>query len=141
MDTLTPLDPTEVYERGLRDAESLTPPERFVYILMELETYADMEGWDHFFTTEKLRYYPELKAGLAASGDVESLEVLQDYERYLAAHRVTLDANGIADFLSSQSDADLAVWRDWREDYSCLSPVRWEKVRAHLRSVGWAMRS
>ena len=139
MDTLTPLNPMEVYERGLRDPDSLTQSERLVYVLMELETYADMEGWDHFFATDKLRYYPELKAGLVASGDLESLEVLEDYEGYLASQGVPLQADAIDDFICSESAADLANCRDWREDYSRLGPERWEKVKAHLRRGGLAM--
>ena len=139
MDTLTPLDAMEVYERGLRDAESLTHAERLVYVLVELETYADMEGWDHFFTTDKLRSDPELKAGLVSSGDSESVEVLEDYERYLASHGVPLEADAIEEFLCSQSNNDLANCRDWHEDYSRLGPARWEKVKAHLRRGGLAL--
>ena len=136
MDTL---DPLEVYERGLCDVESLTQSERFVYLLMELETYADMEGWDHFYTTDNLRYYPELKAGLVAAGDHDSLEVLEDYEQYLASHDVPLETNAIDDFLCSQSDEDLAKCRDWREDFRDLGPARWEKVKAHFRRGGLNM--
>jgi hypothetical protein len=139
MDTPAPLDAMAVYARGLRDPDSLTKAERLVYVLMELETYADMEGWDHFFTTNKLRYYPELKEGLAAAGDSESLEVLEDYERHLTAHAVPLDADAIEDFVCSADDVELAKWRDWRGDYSDLCPARWEKVKAYLRRGGLAM--
>jgi hypothetical protein len=139
MDTLTPLDPMEVYERGLRDAESLTQAELLVYALIELETYADMEGWDHFFTSDKLLFYPALKAGLVAAGDAESLAVLDDYERYLASRGVPLEADAIDEFLCAQADDDLTRCRDWREDYSRLGPERWEKVKAHLRRGGLAM--
>jgi hypothetical protein len=139
MSALMPLDPKDVYERGLRDPESLSDAERLVYILIELETYADMEGWDHFFTTDQLRYFTELKAGLVASGDVESLEVLQHYEDYLASHGVTLDADSIDAFLCSRPDAESDTLRDWREDFSCLCPARWQKVGAYLRRCGWTM--
>jgi hypothetical protein len=47
--TARTIDPMDVFNRGLKDPDSLPEEELIVYLLMELETLADMEGWDHFF--------------------------------------------------------------------------------------------
>lgn len=131
------LDPTDVYKRGLEDPASLSPEERFVYLLMELETLMNMEGWDHFFTSEHLMlYYGELNRGLELAEDDKSLAILKDYEEHLTGHRIELKANAIADFLSKQNDDYLTSCRDWRNDFEELTEGRWQKVTAWLNSRG-----
>lgn len=130
------LDPTAVYKRGLRDPEGLTAAERLVFVLMEFETLMDMEGWDDFFTSKWLRYYPELKRGLAAADDTESLAVLDDYEQHLKERNVALEADAIGAFLVAQSEEYFRGCRDWRDEYSRLSDRRWRKVTDHLRTLG-----
>lgn len=137
----TVLDPADIYERGLRDPEGLTSAERLVFILMELETLMDMEGWDHFFTSKSARYYPELKQGLVASGDTDSLEVLEDYERHLSERNVPFHPSAIEDFLGAQDEKYLNNCRDWREDYSRLSERRWRKLREYLGTLGFALQA
>jgi hypothetical protein len=56
----TLLNIQDVCNRGFRDATSLTPQERLVYLLADLESLKGMEGWDHFFTTNRMRYYTRL---------------------------------------------------------------------------------
>jgi hypothetical protein len=132
----TVLNPAVVFPRGLRDPEGLTVAERLVFILMEFEALMDMEGWDHFFTSTWSRYYPELKRGLAAAGDLESLEVLEDYEQHLRERNVALEPGAIDAFIVAQSDDYFRECRDWRDDYSELSEQRWRKVREHLGTLG-----
>jgi len=126
------LSPLEVYQRGLRDPEALTGEERLVYLLIELETYADMEGWDHFFTTPLMRFYEELKGGLQAAGDLRSAGVLNRYEEFLRSHGVALEPDAIEEFCGA-ADTDGG---DWHEEYSRLNEARWERIREWLRSRG-----
>jgi hypothetical protein len=126
----------KVYKRGIANPDNLDSDERLVYLLMELETYMDMEGWDHFFTTDKMRYYAELKGGLKSAGDKQSLEVLEHYEHYLRALGVEMQPNAIDAFLCVRDDSELDSCRDWRTDYNRLNDVRWQKVRVYLRGRG-----
>lgn len=105
-----------------------------MYLVLEVEICADMEGWDHFFTMEQVRYLGELKTGLQTVGDTASLAVIEDYERDLAAHGVAMDAEAIADFLARQGDVDTD--RDWRQEFSELAERRWGCVQEHLHGKG-----
>lgn len=135
------LDPAVVYERGLRHPEALTAAERLVFLLMEFETLMNMEGWDDFFTSRWSHYYPEMKQGLGAAGDTDSLEVLQDYERHLQERNVALEPRAIDSFLAAQDDEYFKKCRDWREDYGELSEKRWSKVRDYLGKLGFELRA
>jgi len=135
MNTIS-LDAGEVYDRGLANCDLLTPEERLVYLLLEVEICADMEGWDHFFTMEQVRYLGELKAGLEAVGDRASLSVIKDYERGLAAHGVPMEAEAVAAFLERQGDDYFDQDRDWREEYTALAETRWRRVKEYLRGQG-----
>jgi hypothetical protein len=132
------LDPRDIYERGLADVASLSSDERIVYLLLELETYAAMEGWDHFFTTDKLRFYSELKFGLLAAGDLKSLAVLEDYERHLAEHGVSIEPAAIDAFLCEQDDDYFASGRDWYGDFDALTESRWKRVQEYFTLKGYA---
>ena len=59
------------------------------------------KGWDHFFTTDKMRYYADLKSGLVAAGDLDSIAVLDDYEKELRTRNVPFEPEG--DSIVSQS--------------------------------------
>ena len=128
-------DPKFVYKRGLQNPDSLTPEERMVYLIMEIETYMDMEGWDHFFTTDNMMcYYDEFKGSLELIGDADSLEVIEDYERHLARQGIPFYPAAIDAFLCDQDDAYFANCRDWREDHNGFIETRWRKVADYLRS-------
>jgi len=135
------LDIQAVYSRGLVDPKSLTSQERLVYLLVDLEICADMEGWDHFFMHSGIESYPKILAGLRAAGDMESLEILQDYERHFLEHGVAFDSDAISDFVRDASDEYLQACRDWREDYSRLAEARWQKVKDYLSQYGYTIMS
>lgn len=126
------LAPLEVYHRGLKDPEALSLEERLVYLVLELETYADMEGWDHFFTTPLLRFYEELKRGLWEAGALPSFEVLERYEAFLRAHGVVMDPDAIEVFCA-EFEGEAA---DWREEFSRLTEARWNEIRGWLKQRG-----
>lgn len=136
---MTRLDPEDVFQRGLKDWDSLSPHERLVFLLMEFEARMDMAGWDDFFTSPWASGYPELRHGLARAGDGESLAVLDDYEAHLRAHGVLLNPASLASFLSRQDNEYFSHCRDWRADYTDLSPRRWSKVCDYLSSQGLSL--
>lgn len=126
------LSPLEVYRQGLKAPEALTAEERLVYLLLELETYADMEGWDHFFTTPLMRYYDELRSGLQAIGDPDSVGVLDHYAAFLSSHGVAMEPGAIEQFCCDQGTEA----HDWREDYGRHAETRWRRVREWLGQRG-----
>lgn len=128
----TTLDAITVYERGLADPQSLTSEERLIYLVLELENMADMEGWDHFFVTDTGHYLGELKAGLRAAGDTDSLGVLEDYERQLFEQGVGMEPEALGRFLAAQNDTYFANDRDWREEFNNLVDQRWTRIRQYL---------
>ena len=135
----TPLVRRIVYDRGLSDAESLSREERLVYLLVDLEICMDMEGWDHFFMSSGMHYYREFVDGLRAAGDTASPEVLQDYERHFRERGVPFEADAIDSFLCDAPDSYFESLRDWREDYSRLSEIRWQKVTEYLDRHGYIL--
>src|SRR5690606_41187886 len=93
------LDPSDIYQRGLDDLDSLEGPERLVFMLQDFDNMMEMEGWDHSFMNENhFRWYPEMKDWLKTIGDEASLAVLEDYESHLQARGVRLDPDEIQDF-------------------------------------------
>ena len=115
------VDPMDVYQRGLKDPDSLSEEELIVYLLIELETEMDMEGWDHFFTTDKLRYYPKLKSALQLIGDLASLRVINGYEAFLRSYGVPMRPDAITAFFRDRS-AEIAHDRDWRAEKTSGAP-------------------
>lgn len=133
----TNINVIEIVDRGLRDPQSLTPEERLIYFISELEILADMEGWDHFFfSTTSAPHFEELKAGLQAIGDTDSLAILNDYECQLLNQGATMEPEALGRFLAAQSDAYFANDRDWREEFSDLQEQRWEKIGQYLNDRG-----
>jgi hypothetical protein len=134
----TPLTIDSVCHRGFADADSLTPQERLVYLLADLESLKDMEGWDHFFTTNRMCYYRDLVAGLEAAGDAVSVEILHAYEAHCRSYGIAFEATAIAKFLS---DVPEAFWksRDWETEFELAKEDRWNKVEEYLRRYGYEL--
>ena len=131
------LDASEIFERGLNDPQSLMPEERLVYLVRELEILADMEGWDQFFvSTTSAPYFEEMKAGLSAVGDLDSLAVLNDYEHQLSEQGIVMEPAPLGRFLATRSDDYFANDRDWCEEFSDFQEQRWEKIRQYLSERG-----
>ncbi len=128
--------PMDLYERGMADADSLTPEERYVYIIMEIETLSELEGWDGFFLSPMVRFLPEAKQHMAAAGDRKSLAVLDDYESHLWAADISMEPEAIKAFLDAQDDEYRNARRDWRAAFDELVDSRWELARAYLLARG-----
>src|SRR4051794_14025509 len=111
---MTSIEIEGVMKRGFPDITALAVEERFVYLLVQLETLMNMEGWDDFFTSAYMRYYDELVSGLALAGDLDSLEVLKDYEQHFSILNVSFTAEAIDQFLCHPPAGYLQQCRDWR---------------------------
>jgi hypothetical protein len=133
----TPLHIEVVSKRGFADADSLTPQERLVYLLVDLEAHKDMEGWDDFFTTNRMRYYRDLVAGLEAAGDSASVEILRAYESHFSTYGVAFEATVIAKFLSDVPEDFWSSSRDWETEFELAKEDRWNKVEEYLRRYGY----
>jgi hypothetical protein len=127
----------DVCDRGFKNAASLAPEERLVYLLADLEALIDMEGWDHFFMTDRMQYYPDLISGLRAAGDSVSVEVLQDYEQHFGGFGVSFEPEAIAKFLSEERDGYISSCRDWQRDFELAKETRWKKIEEYLSHRGY----
>ena len=132
----TPLDPIEIYARGLRNLELLEGPERLVFLLQEFDILMDMEGWYHFFLYEHhFKLYSEMKDWLSTIDDRQSLVVLGDFEARLKSRGVPLESAEIETFFDSQDDYFRAC-PDWCEQYTACRAGRWQKAIAYLETAG-----
>ena len=139
METL--FDTGEIYERGLSDPTSLSPDERLVYLIQEIECYSVMEGWDGFFRSPvTMPYYSELKNGLQMIEATASLEVLRAYEQDVTALGFAVTNDGIDDMLASDAFDALDPPHDYTEDWSNHSDELWERLRDHLAVKGVSLR-
>jgi hypothetical protein len=128
------LDTLEIYERGLSDPTCLTSDERFLYLLIEVETYSMMEGWDGFFRSSvTMPYYAELKSGLQMINAESSLAVLTAYEVEVTRLGFTVTDDGINDMLASDVFAGIGVPHNYSDDWFASSEEMWEKVRSYFR--------
>lgn len=130
------IDLNRVFERGVENPDALDCHELAIFALLQLETLADMEGWDHFFTTTTFRFYPALKAALIDAEDFRSLQVLESYEAYFRFRGVLFTPEHIEAFVSSLSDQELTADPDWRESFSAASGDRWLKIERWLAKHG-----
>ena len=133
----TPLTIKSVCDRVFKDAASLTQPERFLYLLANFESWKDMEGWDFFYLSYNFPYYHDLIAGLEASGDAVSLEILRDYEQHFFKWGVAFEQEAIRSFLADPLESYLSSCRDWEREFEDSKEIRWQKVEAYLKRCGY----
>jgi hypothetical protein len=127
----------DVCDRGFKNAASLTPEERLVFLLAYLEALIDMEGWDYFFMHDRMRYFPDLIDGLRAAGDLVSVEVLKDYEQHFSRYGVSFEPEAIAKFLREEPDGYMNSCRDWQRDFELAKETRWKKMEEYLSRRGY----
>lgn len=131
------IDASDVFERGLKNPDALTEAELMVFLFLDLQIIMEMEGWDHFFATDRMRFYPQLKSGLQRIGDAESLRVIEDYEALLGTHGVPMESDAIDSYVCGGLAEDDT--RDWREEYLAHTEQRWELVRRYLVQRGFQL--
>lgn len=130
------IDTSKLFSRGLDDFGNLRDQERLVFLVMLFETRMIMDGWDDFFTSGWARNYPELKQGLQAVGDFQSVELLEDYEKHIRSKGVDFEPVAIDSFLCEQEGEYFAACRDWQEEFSHLTDYRWNKITEYMRQKG-----
>ncbi|MBC7808985.1 MAG: hypothetical protein H7145_22860 [Akkermansiaceae bacterium] len=129
----TVFDTGEIYNRGLTDPTALSPDERLIYLIQEIECYSAMEGWDGFFRSPvAMPYYNELKDGLRMIQANASLEVLIAYEQEIIGLGFTVTNDGIDDMLASDVFDALDPPHNYTDDWSKYSDELWELLREHL---------
>jgi len=128
--------PLEIYERGLEAPAELSREERVIFLLIDLETCAAMEGWDHFFTSERMQYYDDMRHGLREANDLESLQLLEDYEAFFREQGVEFRPEAIENHLCHCEEE---CERDWRSEYDDLSASRWDHIRQWLKRKGFEL--
>ena len=126
------LDIDKILDKGLEPNCSLNDNEILVFALAYLESVADMEGWDHFFTYN-MDLYPNAIKILKLAGDFESLKVLNDYKKHFIDLGIQFNPTDIDYFLASASPQYFDFSPDWRELFSDLSEKRWELISAYFK--------
>ncbi|WP_220718578.1 hypothetical protein [Agarivorans litoreus] len=125
----------EVLDKGLTNTELLTEEEWLIFVVAYLESIADMEGWDHFFTYN-MNWYPILANSLQLVSDEESLKIIENYKLHFAKLGVDFHPESIDSFLVSANSSYYENCPDWRELFSEVSEQRWLKIRAYFSSRG-----
>lgn len=126
-------DTLEIYEKGLSDPTILSPDERLIYLIQDIECYSLMEGWDSFFCSPTaMPYYDELKDGLRMIRATASLEVLRAYEQEVNALGFDVTIEGIDDMLASDVFDALDPPHDYTDDWIKHSDELWELLRDYL---------
>lgn len=134
------MDLRQVYDRGVRSSAELDELELMVYSVKELETYSAAEGWDAFFIGSRAHLCSSVRDALTRIGDDSSLLVLDDYQRYLAAHGVPFEPRAIEEFVTAQETEHPSDTLDWGDLFARLEPERWRLLHAYLESQGVNLR-
>jgi hypothetical protein len=129
------LSVVEILDKGLSDQSNLSDHEWPVFAVAYLESVADMQGWDHFFTYN-MKWFPLVVRTLKLSGDLQSLRIIEDYRKHFEKLGVDFEADEIDQFLAKVSDAYFDECPDWREEFTQLANTRWGLIAQHCRSVG-----
>lgn len=129
------LNVDDILDKGLEAEEALTENERLIYAVAYLESIADMEGWDHYFTYD-MKWYPLLIDLLRRAGDFRSLGIVNDYKKHFDELGVGFEAKEIDFFLCEASDDYFDTCPDWRELFSDMSEQRWRLIAAYFKNIG-----
>ena len=131
------MEPFDVLKRGQQDLAGLNDDEKLVFAIMQLEDLSVMEGWDHFFVySDAFEHYELMKAGLVAAGDDVSVDILSEYESWLAESGVPFTADAINAHLETLTEEDLLALPDWQGRFDDRTDERWDLIGAHLRRKG-----
>ncbi|HDM8184996.1 TPA: hypothetical protein P0E26_001689 [Vibrio harveyi] len=129
------LNVEDIFDKGLTNTELLTEDEWLIFVVAYLESVADMEGWDHFFTYN-MNWYPILTNSLELASDETSLKIIENYKQHFAKLGVNFHPESIDSFLVSAESGYYESCPDWRELFSGVSEQRWYKISAYFSSRG-----
>lgn len=121
--SVTEEDLSEILDKGLTNENNLCEIERKIYVVLYLETVADMEGWDFFFIY-KMEWYEILINTLKTIGDRKSLQIIFDYEKHFRDLNILFTSASIDDFLLKAEDHYFESCPDWRELFSANRETR-----------------
>lgn len=124
-----------ILDKGLESESLLSELEWPIFVVAYLESIADMEGWDHFFTYN-LAWYSQLLDILRLSGDFRSLGIIKDYENHLIKHGVEFKQESIDAFLTKAPDDYFDSCPDWREQFQSNSESRWKLIERYYSDKG-----
>ncbi|NRB81901.1 MAG: hypothetical protein HRU38_25135 [Saccharospirillaceae bacterium] len=124
-----------ILDKGIDDEKSLSKLERSVFVVVYLESIADAQGWDHYFTYS-MNLYDELELILTNCNDQLSLAVLNDYKGHFNDLNVNFSSVAIDDFLSKANHEYFDNCSDWREEFEKCFEQRWSLISAYFLNLG-----
>jgi len=129
------LNVEEILDKGIENESCLDENEVLIFSVGYLESIADMEGWDHFFTYS-MHLYSSLCKALKLAGDFASLKVIENYKSHFQSLGVPFEAKKIDIFLTNATDQYYSSCPDWREEFSILADQRWSLLTDFFRTEG-----
>ena len=130
----------EILDKGISDETKLSEQEWPIFAVAYLESIADMEGWDHFFT-HSMEWYPLVLRALKLSGDFNSLKIIDNYRKHFESFGVDFEATEIDKFLCFASDKYFSECADWREEFSQAAEQRWKLINQYYLNVGVVLKT
>ena len=131
---MTEEDLSEILDKGLTNEDNLCEIEWKIYVVLYLETVADMEGWDFFFTY-KMEWYELLRDTLKAIGDKKSLQIILDYEKHFRDLNIQFTSASIDEFLLKADEHYFDACPDWRELFSENRETRMNLLLEYYQSI------
>lgn len=128
------IDVFEVLQKGIDNENSLSELEWPIFVVSYLESIAEMEGWDHFFTYS-MKWYPKLSQALEMIDDFSSIKVIESYVEHFKVRLIKFEARSINVFLTNASDEYFELCPDWREEFTALGDTRWRRFTDYYESI------
>jgi hypothetical protein len=135
MDSMQILNLDRILDKGIEDENSLLDIEQPIFSIAYLESIADSQSWDHFFTYS-IHLLDEVERTLKKSGDFQSLSILNHYKKHFNDLGVTFTAQSIDNYLCSATEEYFSKCPDWREKFEACSIQRWELLSHYYKSLG-----
>ncbi|MDM5131958.1 hypothetical protein OB962_13300 [Aeromonas piscicola] len=130
----------EILDKGISDETKLSEQDWPIFAVAYLESIADMEGWDHFFT-HSMEWYPLVLRALKLAGDFNSLKIIDNYRKHIESFGVGFEATEIDKFLCFASDKYFSECADWHEEFSQAAEQRWKLINQYYLNVGAALKT
>ena len=124
------VDLPDISRRGDEDFGSLTESEKDLYCLMLFQVIHEMEGFDHFFVTDRNVHLPRILALLKAA-EAPNYPSIKEMCDWIEHECPTWEPRLVEELVfRCEHDAMIDAWGD--SLYSQIDPM-WDAVNRHLK--------
>ncbi|UCH93245.1 MAG: hypothetical protein JSV88_23605 [Candidatus Aminicenantes bacterium] len=136
----------EIYEKSEKNFDSLSPIEKNIYVLYDFQTIYEMEGFSHFFRTDRNQHIPCLMQFLKAI-DAPNIQWVEKMVELIDREVPSWEADEIDAFLCEAKEEEIEDedeidsddrddWEYWGDQFYELVDEMWDRVDAYLASKG-----